>query len=79
MCGLALSSLFLHGTKTWQGGGYETTIDLVLASEELTASTIRCSIYETKHGADHQVVETVFDVSVPTPQRQEQVLLKNAP
>jgi hypothetical protein len=28
-----LSSLLPRGTKTWQGGDYETTIDLMLASK----------------------------------------------
>jgi hypothetical protein len=44
----ALSSLLKRGTKTWQGGGqggdYESTIDLVLASENLTDSA---SLYST--------------------------------
>ncbi len=79
MSDLALSSLLPRGTKTWHGGEHETTIDLVLASEDLTASTVRCSIYGTEHGSDHRAIETVFDVSVPTPQRQERLLLKNAP
>ncbi|KOC07778.1 hypothetical protein AFLA70_340g000881 [Aspergillus flavus AF70] len=40
----ALSSLLKRGTKTWQGGGqggdYESTIDLVLASEHLAESVV---------------------------------------
>jgi len=79
MSNFALSSLLRRGTKTWQGGEYETTIDLVLASEELAASTIKCSIYGTDHGSDHRAIETAFDVSVPIPKRQERLLLKNAP
>ena len=79
MSNLALSSLLRRGTKTWQGGEYETTIDLVLASEELTASTERCSVHGTDHGSDHRAIETVFDISVPTPKGQERLLLKNAP
>jgi hypothetical protein len=42
----ALSGLLKRGTKTWHGGGYsgdcESTIDLVLASENLTDSVIKC-------------------------------------
>ena len=79
MADLALSSLLPRGTKTWQGGQYETTIDLVLASEELAASMIKCSIHGTEHGSDHRAIETVFDVSVPIPKQQERLLLKNAP
>ena len=79
MSDLALSSLLRRGTKTWHGGGYETTIDLVLASEELAASTVKCAIYGTEHGSDHRAIKTVFDISVPTPKPQERLLLKNAP
>src|ERR1700761_1124259 len=79
MSDLALRSLLPRGTKTWQGGPYETTIDLVLASEELTASTVKCAIYGNEHGSDHRAIETIFDVSVPMPKRQERLLLKNAP
>jgi ribonuclease HI/exonuclease III len=75
----ALSSLLRRGTKTWQGGEYETTIDLVLASEELMASTVKCAIHGTEHGSDHRAIDTVFDISVPVPRQQERLLLKNAP
>jgi exonuclease III len=75
----ALSSLLPRGTKTWQGGDYETTIDLVLASKELADTVLRCAIYATEHGSDHRTIETVFDSSVPIPQQQERLLLKNAP
>jgi hypothetical protein len=79
MSEFALSSLLRRGTKTWQGGEYETTIDLVLASEELAASTIKCAIYGTEHGSDHRAIETILDISVPVPKQQERLLLKNAP
>ncbi len=75
----ALSSLLPRGTKTWHGGDYETTLDLVLASEELTTSTIKCAIHETEHGSDHRTIDTVFDISVPVPKQQDRLLLKNAP
>jgi ribonuclease HI/exonuclease III len=77
----ALSSLLPRGTKTWQGGEYETTIDLVLASRELADTVTRCAIYATEHGSDHRTIETMFDssVSAPPQQQQERLLLKNAP
>ena len=77
----ALSSLLPRGTKTWQGGEYETTIDLVLASRELADAVTRCAIYATEHGSDHRTIETMFDssVSAPPQQQQERLLLKNAP
>ena len=74
-----LSSLLRRGTKTWHGGDYETTIDLVLASEELENAVVKCTLYGTEHGSDHRTIEAVFDISVPTPIPQERLLLKNAP
>ncbi|KAM5526660.1 zinc knuckle [Fusarium oxysporum f. sp. phaseoli] len=61
-----LTSLLPRGTKTWSGGEFETTVDL-------------CMIHGTEHGSDHRAIETEFDVSVPMPQAQERLLLKNAP
>ena len=75
----ALSSLLPRGTKTWQCGEYETTIDLVLASKELADTVLRCAAHDTEHGSDHRMIETVFDSSVPVAQQQERLLLKNAP
>ncbi|KAJ6163833.1 hypothetical protein N7497_003812 [Penicillium chrysogenum] len=79
----ALSSLLKRGTKTWHGGGWsgdcESTIDLVLASDNLTDSMIKCAIYGTEHGSDHRAIETVFDAPWSAPKHQERLLLKNAP
>ncbi|RKK24129.1 hypothetical protein BFJ67_g16781 [Fusarium oxysporum f. sp. cepae] len=74
-----LRSLLRRGTKTWQSGDYETTIDLVLASEELADANIKCAIHGTEHGSDHRTIETVFDISVPGPKQEERLLFKNAP
>jgi exonuclease III len=74
-----LMSLLQRGTKTWSGGDFETTVDLVLASADLASSTVKCMIHSTEHGSDHRAVETEFDVSVPVLQTQERLLLKNAP
>ncbi|KMK56426.1 reverse transcriptase [Aspergillus fumigatus Z5] len=58
----ALSSLLKRGMKTWHGGGHsgdcESTIDLVLASENLTDSVVKCAILGTEHGSDHCAIET---------------------
>lgn len=79
----ALSSLLKRGTKTWHGGGQsgdcESTIDLVLASENLTDSMVKCAILGTAHGSDHCAIETVFDAPWSSPKHQERLLLKNAP
>ncbi|KAJ3455125.1 hypothetical protein MRS44_013725 [Fusarium solani] len=76
---LGLTSLLPRGTKTWSDGVFETTVDLVLASEELTALTVQCAIHGTEHGSDHRAINTVFDISVPGPKQQTRLLLKNAP
>ncbi|KAL9572083.1 hypothetical protein ACKAV7_003800 [Fusarium commune] len=73
------ASLLRRGTKTWQSREYETTIDLVLASEELIDANIKCAIHGTEHGSDHRTIETAFDISVPVPKQDERLLFKNAP
>jgi exonuclease III len=75
----ALSSLLPRGTKTWHGGDYETTIDLVLASKELADTVVKCAIHKTEHGSDHRAIKTVFDTEVPAPEQKERLLFKNAP
>jgi hypothetical protein len=72
-----LMSLLPRGTKTWSSGDFETTVDLVLASADLASSTVKCMIHGTEHGSDHRAIETDFDVSVPAPQAQNRLLLKN--
>ena len=79
MTEFALNSLLPRGTKTWQGGNYETTIDLVLVSKELADTMLKCAIYKTEHGSDHRTIETAFNTSVPVPTQQERLLLRNAP
>ncbi|GIZ38771.1 hypothetical protein CKM354_000217300 [Cercospora kikuchii] len=75
----ALRSLLPRGTKTWQNGKHESTIDLVLASEELAAALVRCRIYGTEHGSDHHAIETTINVDMPEHIVQPRLLLKNAP
>ncbi|EED11817.1 hypothetical protein TSTA_109970 [Talaromyces stipitatus ATCC 10500] len=62
-----------------QGGDYESTIDLVLASENLIDSMVKCAIHGTEHGSDHRAIKTVFDVPRPDTNHRERLLLKNAP
>jgi hypothetical protein len=79
----ALSSLLKRGTKTWQGGGQgggsESTINLVLALENLTDSVVKCAIHGTEHGSDHRAIETVLNVPFLVSKQQERLLFKNAP
>lgn len=79
MSEFTLNSLLRRGTKTWHGGDYETTIDLVLTTEELKDAIIKCTVHGTEHGSDHRTIDTVFDIAVPTPRPQERLLFKNAP
>ncbi|KAJ5100882.1 hypothetical protein N7456_006934 [Penicillium angulare] len=83
MSEFALNSLLKRGTKTWQGEGQygdcESTIDLVLASDNLADLMTKCAIHGTEHGSDHRTIETVFDAPWLAPNHQERLLLKNAP
>jgi hypothetical protein len=78
MSEFSLSSLLPRGTKTWYSSEYDITIDLVLVSEELRESAVKCRIYSTEHGSDYRTIESTFDISIPTPQFQERLLFKNA-
>ncbi|THC88429.1 hypothetical protein EYZ11_012122 [Aspergillus tanneri] len=53
--------------------------DLVLASENLTDSMVKCAIHETEHGSDHHTIETVFEAPRPVSKHPGRLLLKNAP
>lgn len=75
----ALLSLLPRGTKTWQEGDRESTIDLVLASEELAATVLNCRIHGTEYGSDHRAIETEFDVAPPERHIEPRLLWKNAP
>lgn len=75
----SLSSLLPRGTKTWKGGDYETTVDLVLASEALTDDLLKCGTHDTEHGSDHRTIETVFETEIPEQKPPERLLFKNAP
>lgn len=75
----ALHSLLPRGTKTWQSCDRESTIDLILASEELATSMVKCVIHATEHGSDHRAIETTFDVATPERVVEGRLLFKNAP
>jgi hypothetical protein len=79
MCDHSLRSLLPRGTKTWQNGNRETTIGLILASEELASTVAKCIIHETEHGSDHQAIETTFDIATPERTTEPRLLFKNAP
>lgn len=59
-----LSSLLPRSKKTWQDKDYETTIDLMLATEELSNNLVQYGIYGTDHGLDHQTINTTLNIDV---------------
>ncbi|KAJ6437619.1 calcineurin-like phosphoesterase [Purpureocillium lavendulum] len=60
-----LRCLLPRGTKTWQGQGWESTIDLVLATSELAGEMVACVKHLTDHGSDHRAIQTTLDVELP--------------
>jgi hypothetical protein len=69
-----------RGIATWEGPeGQESTIDLILVSDELAATVIRCGIHGTEHGSGHKVIETVLDIDPPERVVERRLLFKNAP
>ena len=75
----SLRSLLPRGTKTWQNGNCEITIDLILASDELASTMVKCIVHGIEHGSDHRAIETIFNVAVPERAMEQRMLLKNAP
>ena len=75
----SLLSLLPRGTKTWQQGDQESTIELILASEELASSTVQCRLHGTEYGSDHRAIKTTFDIETPSPSTEPRLLFKNAP
>jgi endonuclease/exonuclease/phosphatase family metal-dependent hydrolase len=75
----ALHTLLPKGTKTWQSGEFESTIDLILASAELADTLIKCAIHPVEHGSDHRAVETTLDIAQPERPQTQRLLFKNAP
>ncbi|KAM3537420.1 hypothetical protein ARSEF1564_009660 [Beauveria bassiana] len=75
----SLDSLLPRGTKTWQGGDYESTVDLVLSSEALSQNLVSCRTTNTEHGSDHRTIETTFEMVAAEANIQDRMMLKNAP
>ncbi len=79
MSDYGLRSLLPRGTKTWQQGKHKSTIGLVLASEDLATSMVKCTIHTTEHGSDHRALKTTFDITTPERVVETGLLFKNAP
>jgi exonuclease III/ribonuclease HI len=61
MCDHGVRSMLPRGTKTFQAGPTESTIDLVLASGGLTERFLKCHIHEVDHGSDHRAIVSIFN------------------
>ena len=79
MVDLDLRSLLPRGTITFESGTRKSTIDLVLATADLTANRTVCQPHHTEHGSDHLAISTTFALQMDTliPQSRRR-LFKNA-
>jgi hypothetical protein len=66
MAELDLQSLLPRGIPTWQAdsGEHQSTIDLMLATPELTNEVRRCTTEESEHGSDHRIIGTSFFTTI---------------
>ena len=64
MTDLGLQSLLPRGSITYEGARGESTIDLVLSSEELADDRLACHLYEVDHGSDHRAISTNFAIQI---------------
>ncbi|KAJ6437653.1 reverse transcriptase [Purpureocillium lavendulum] len=74
-----LRSLLPRETRTWQGSGQESTIDLILTTSELADEMMICAPHTTDHGSDHRAIQTTFDVALPERVTTPRLMFKNAP
>lgn len=75
---LGLQSLLMPGEVTFERVGFESTIDLSLASPRLLDSLVRCTLWPTKYGSDHRAVLTEFSISEETGPQEARLRLKHA-
>jgi hypothetical protein len=73
-----LLSLLPPGTKTWEGPGCESTIDLMLTFTELAEEVVHCGMHLTGHGSDHRAIQTEFDLTTPEKTPDSRLLFKDA-
>ena len=60
-----LQSLLPRGIPTWQRGDFESTIDLVLASSNISEVQRKCEIYPIKYSSDYRAITAEFDIDIP--------------
>jgi hypothetical protein len=80
MADWGLHSLLPRGTITYEQGPRRSTIDLILASTQLSQRVTRCRIHPVEHGSDHRAIETNFQIEArPAPSPKERYLFREAP
>ncbi|KZL80724.1 putative transposable element [Colletotrichum incanum] len=79
---LSLLSALPRGTVTWEAkcqGQQDSTIDLVLISENLTRNLVKCRTLTNDYGSDHLAMQTELDVAPLKPGQKPRLLFENAP
>lgn len=71
MAEFGLQSLLPRGTITFVGTQGRSTIDLTLASVNLTHNLLRCQTHSVEHGSDHRAIVSTFRAYVPNPEPQQ--------
>ena len=61
----SLYSLLPRGTKIWQNGNREITINLILVLDELVSIIVKYVVYRIEHGSNYRAIKIIFDVAVP--------------
>jgi len=69
-----------RGIHTWHSKDDElaSTIDIILATPELTSDTYLCDIHATEHGSDHRAIHTEIAVDWEPPKPRNRRLWKKA-
>ena len=78
MATYSLQSLLPRGTIIWEGAGWESIIDLILVSTELTNTMLKYDVHDTEHGSDHKAIESSFNIAPPEQVVVPRYLFKNA-
>ncbi|EKG08887.1 Endonuclease/exonuclease/phosphatase, partial [Macrophomina phaseolina MS6] len=73
-----LQSLLPRGTVTYESAGHSSTIDLILASPQLTEEMSNCSPTSTAYGRDHLAIETYFETDMPYQELEAQYTFRSA-
>ena len=77
---LGLIQLLQRGTQTYHSPlGNSSTIDLIFISKRLARSLLKCKLYNTHHGSDHEAIKTLFDPIISEATHTPRFLFKNAP